>query len=63
MLVPTHAPDAGVTVYVAVCAELVGLLSDPTMLPPPPATPVRPPVIAGAVQVYVVPAGTTHQSH
>ena len=50
----------GLTVYVAVCATLVGLLKLPEMLVKllPAAPPVRPPVTIGADQVYVVPLGT-----
>ena len=56
---PVQLPDVGVTVYVAVCAVLVGLVSVPVILAPDPAAPpVRPPVTAGTPQVYVVPAGT-----
>ena len=59
-VLPAHAPDVGVTVYVAVCAVFVGLVSVPVIDDPDPATPpVIPPVTVGAVQVYVVPAGTT----
>ena len=57
-LLPGQAPDVGVTVYVAVCAVLVVLVSVPVMLVPEPAAPpVIPPVTVGAVQEYVVPAG------
>lgn len=57
---PMHVPAVGVTVYVAVCAVLVGLLRVPvTEAPLPAAPPVIPPETAGAPQVYVVPAGTT----
>ena len=47
---PVHPPDKGVTVYVAVCTELVGLVSVPDMFaaPAPAAPPVIPPVTAGA---------------
>ena len=51
---PTQVPDVGVTVYVAVCAELVGLVSVPVMLAGVPtlaAPPVIPPVTPGAAQV------------
>jgi hypothetical protein len=48
-LAPVHVPDNGVTVYVAVCTELVGLVSVPVMLaaPAPVAPPVSPPVTTG----------------
>jgi hypothetical protein len=56
---PGQLPEVGVTVYVAVCAVFVGLISVPVILAPAPATPpVRPPVTTGAVHVYAVPAGT-----
>ena len=57
---PAHVPDVGVTVYVAVCAVVVGLLSVPLIVlcADPDAPPVTPPVTAGALQLYVVPAGT-----
>ena len=51
---PTQVPVVGVTVYVAVCAELVGLLSVPVMLAGVPtlaAPPVIPPVTPGAAHV------------
>ncbi len=50
----------GVTVYVAVCALLVGLFIVPVILAAlvPLAPPVIPPVTPGADQLYVVPAGT-----
>src|SRR5664280_2293089 len=55
-----HDVVDGVTVYVAVCAVLVGLLSVPVTDAPLPATPpVRPPVTTGTPQVYVIAAGTT----
>src|SRR5258706_4714319 len=58
---PAQVPDVGVTVYVAVCNELVGLFNVPLILdvPLPAAPPVIPPVTAGADQLYVVPTGTT----
>ena len=54
--------DVGVTVYVALCAVLVGLVKVPKMFDPPPVPdkpPVSPPVTIGTDQLYVVPAGTT----
>ena len=48
---PVHVPNVGVTVYVAVCAELVGLVSVPVIfagLPLLAAPPVTPPVTIGA---------------
>jgi hypothetical protein len=55
---PVQDPDVGVTVYVAVCVVLVGLVNVPVIDEPDPvAPPVKPPVIVGAFQVYVVPAG------
>ncbi len=50
---PVHAPDSGVTVYVAVCGVFVGLVSVPLILaaPAPPAPPVMPPVTTGAAQL------------
>ena len=51
---PTQVPDVGVTVYVAVCAELVGLLRVPVILAGVPtldAPPVIPPVTPGAAHV------------
>ncbi len=59
---PNPAGEAGIIVYVAVCGELVVLVSVPVMLvgvPTLAAPPVMPPVTTGAAQVYVVPAGTT----
>ena len=57
---PVHGPETGVTVYVAVPAELPVLVSAPVMLGPAPADPAETvPVITGAFQLYVVPAGTT----
>src|ERR1043166_1782730 len=56
---PVHVPDVGVTVYVAVCAVLVGLVNVPVIDEPDPSTPpVIPPVTVGTPQLYVVPAGT-----
>ena len=58
--VPVQFPDDGVTIYVAVCAVLVGFVRVPLItlafvaLNPP----VNPPVTLGALQLYVVPAGT-----
>jgi hypothetical protein len=57
---PVQLPDNGVTIYVAVCAVLVGLCRLPftvvafVALTPP----VSPPVVTGALQLYKVPAGT-----
>jgi hypothetical protein len=51
----------GVIVYVAVCVVFVGLVNVPVIIDAP--LPVPPPVILpvtdGALQLYVVPAGTT----
>ena len=57
---PVQPPDNGVTVYVAVCAVFVGLLSVPLIFAAaaPAAPPVKPPVTAGMAQLYVVPPGT-----
>ena len=61
--VPGQAPDNGVTVYVSVAVALVVLVNTWLILVCPVAC-ALPPVIAptglltGAVQVYVVPAGT-----
>ena len=54
-------PDVGVTVYVAVCVVFVGLVNVPKIdaCAVPAAPPVIPPVTVGALQVYVVPEGTT----
>jgi hypothetical protein len=50
---PVQLPAVGVTVYVAVCGVLVGLVKLPLMLAAavPAAPPVRPPVTTGAAQV------------
>ncbi len=50
----------GVTIYVAVCAALVGFTKLPVILaaPLPLAPPVILPVTLGALQLYNVPAGT-----
>ena len=50
---PEQPPADGVTVYVAVCTELVGLVSVPLIFAAfvPAAPPVIPPVTAGATQV------------
>ena len=50
----------GVTVYVAVCATLVGFVNVPVILfdPLPVLPPVINPVTTGALHAYVVPAGT-----
>ena len=51
---PKATDDVGVTVYVAVCAVLVGLLRVPVILAGVPtlaAPPVIPPVTPGAAQV------------
>jgi hypothetical protein len=53
-LVPVHGVgDAGVTVYVAVCTVLVGLISVPeiNVCPVPETPPVTPPVTTGADQL------------
>jgi hypothetical protein len=57
---PVQLPDNGVTVYVAVCDTFVGLVNVPVTLaaPAPVVPPVSPPVTIGALQLYVVPAGT-----
>jgi hypothetical protein len=59
-LAPVHPPPRGVTVYVAVCAVAVVLLSVPKILAwlTPAAPPVIPPVTTGTGQEYCVPAGT-----
>ena len=58
--VPVQLPDEGVTIYVAVCAVVVGLSRVPLIevCAVPDAPPVMPPVTVGALQLYVVPAGT-----
>ena len=50
----------GVTIYTAVCALLVGLAKVPLIndAPDPLVPPVKPPLTLGALQAYVVPAGT-----
>ena len=55
-----HKVDVGVTIYVAVCVVFVGLLNVPVNIvaPLPVVPPVIPPVTLGALQLYVVPAGT-----
>jgi hypothetical protein len=55
-----HKDDVGVTIYVAVCVLFVGLLNVPVNIvaPLPVVPPVIPPVTLGALQLYVVPAGT-----
>ena len=57
---PVQLPLVGVTVYVAVCAILVGLASVPLILACPVANapPVKLPVTVGALHAYVVPDGT-----
>jgi hypothetical protein len=57
---PVQIPEVGVTVYVAVCTVLVGLVSVPFMLaaPMPAAPPVIPPVRIGTGQLNIVPEGT-----
>lgn len=46
---PEQLPEVGVTVYIAVCAVFVGLISVPLIFGPlPAAPPVRPPVTVGA---------------
>ena len=58
--VPVQLPEVGVTVYVAICAALVGFTNvwlielTPVAVTPP----VIPPVTDGVDQLYVVPAGT-----
>lgn len=56
--VPEQAPLTGVTVYVAVCIELVVLVSVPPIEAPLPGAPPAKPDPVGAAQLYVVPAGT-----
>ena len=60
-LVPVQLPDTGVTIYVAVCATLVGFVNVPlTFIAFVPLNPpVIPPVTDGAPQLYKVPAGIT----
>ena len=55
-----HKADVGVTIYVAVCVVFVGLFKVPVNIdaPLPVVPPVIPPVTLGALQLYVVPAGT-----
>jgi len=58
---PTAAGALGVTVYVTLCCELVGLVSVWLIDNTPTACaldPVTPPVTAGTGHVYVVPTGT-----
>jgi len=58
---PVQLPLVGVTVYVAVCAVFVGLVSVPLILDCPVAVapPVNPPVTTGnALHAYVVHDGT-----
>lgn len=57
---PVQDPAVGVTVYVAVWAIVVGLVSVPKIDAwlVPAAPPVIPPVTTGTPQLYVVPAGT-----
>jgi len=58
---PVQLPLVGVTVYVAVCAVFVGLVSVPLILDCKLAVapPVNPPVTTGnALHAYVVPVGT-----
>src|SRR5664279_345486 len=56
---PVQIPAVGITLYIAVCGVLVGLVSVPVIEAPLPAIPpVRPPVTTGTPQVYVVLAGT-----
>jgi hypothetical protein len=51
-IIPAQPPEVGITVYVAVCTELVGLTSVPLIFVPLPATPpVIPPVTVGAAQL------------
>ena len=59
-MVPVQDPETGVTVYVAVCALLVGLVKFPLILIAllPVAPPIIPPVTVGTPQLYRVPAGT-----
>ena len=57
---PVHAPDTGVTVYVAICAIFVGFVRLPviSIAPVPLMPPVIPPVTTGTLQLYNVPPGT-----
>ena len=56
---PNNIDEVGVTVYVAVTAALVVLVSVPLMFnAPAPAAPPVNPAPAGAAQLYSVPAGT-----
>src|SRR5664280_386687 len=56
---PNNTDDVGVTVYVAVTAAFVVLVSVPLMFAAPaPAAPPVNPAPAGAAQLYSVPAGT-----
>ena len=52
-VLPVQVPEVGVTVYVAVCAVVVGLFNVPVILdaPLPAAPPVIPPVTPGADQL------------
>jgi hypothetical protein len=58
---PAHTPDTGLTIYVAVTAELVILVKVPviTLTPLTCVTPPVKPVPVGADQVYKVPSGIT----
>ena len=56
---PVHEPDSGVTVYTTFIAAFVVFTNVPPILdaPLPSAVPVIPTTL-GALQLYVVPAGT-----
>jgi hypothetical protein len=58
--IPVQTPDLGVIKYVAVCGVFVELDNVPEILEAfvPEEPPVIPPLIFGADQLYVVPAGT-----
>jgi hypothetical protein len=56
---PVHVPDSGVTEYVTRTGTFIVLLRIPvTEADPIPGVPPVNPAPAGAVQLYVVPAGT-----
>ena len=57
---PVHDPDTGVTIYVAVTTPIVVFVKVPVieLTPTPCEAPPVNPLPVGALQVYVVPAGT-----